>query len=284
MQVCSRSWYKLSKRGASGSKTRHEASEAETRPARALGSSCLLAQKSSMWGYCLYIRLLAQESSRTRVLVLRIYKQYPHIEDSCARRRTRVLVREDVRSPHILLVYSFACSNIFPHKSDFLTLDFWLLCANIRRLLCDHTRLPPKCIFSHKGLSIYTEIIGLFCKRALQKRRYSAKETCNFKEDAYAKIYVFHRSVHSRTRVFQFRKSALYCQIWQHRRKPKIKLLSQKNHMFSDLAAQTWAKKTHIFAKESSNSTNEPCTVRPGSADANLKESHSLKRAIYFQT
>jgi len=24
--------------------------------------------------------------------------------------------------------------------------------------------------------------IGLFCKRALSKRRYSAKETCNFKE------------------------------------------------------------------------------------------------------
>ena len=250
MQVCSRSWYKLSKRGASGSKTRHEASEAETRPARALGSSCLLA---------------------------------PHV---FSKQYVRTLAREDMRhkSPHILLVYSFACSNIFSHKSDFLTLDFWLLCANIRRLLCDHTRLPPKCIFSHKGLSIYTEIIGLFCKRALQKRRYSAKETCNFKEDAYAKIYVFHRSVHSRTRVFQFRKSALYCQIWQHRRKPKIKLLSQKNHMFSDLAAQTWAKKTHIFAKESSNSTNEPCTVRPGSADANLKESYSLKRAIYFQT
>ena len=28
--------------------------------------------------------------------------------------------------------------------------------------------------------SVVDQIISLFCKRALQKRRYSAKETCNF--------------------------------------------------------------------------------------------------------
>ena len=31
-------------------------------------------------------------------------------------------------------------------------------------------------------ISRLLKIIGLFCKRALQKRRYSAKETYNFKE------------------------------------------------------------------------------------------------------
>ena len=31
-------------------------------------------------------------------------------------------------------------------------------------------------------ISRLLKIIGLFCKRALLKRRYSAKETCNFKE------------------------------------------------------------------------------------------------------
>ena len=31
-------------------------------------------------------------------------------------------------------------------------------------------------------ISIHLKIIGLFCKRALQKRQYSAKETYNFKE------------------------------------------------------------------------------------------------------
>jgi len=30
------------------------------------------------------------------------------------------------------------------------------------------------------SVSKIDKIIGLFCKRALQKRRYSAKETCNF--------------------------------------------------------------------------------------------------------
>jgi len=31
-------------------------------------------------------------------------------------------------------------------------------------------------------ISSLLKIIGLFCKRALEKRRYSAKETYNFKE------------------------------------------------------------------------------------------------------
>jgi len=31
-------------------------------------------------------------------------------------------------------------------------------------------------------ISRLLKIIGLFCKRALQKRRYSAKETCHFEE------------------------------------------------------------------------------------------------------
>jgi len=33
-------------------------------------------------------------------------------------------------------------------------------------------------------MSRLLKIIGLFCKRALHKRRYSAKETCNFKDPA----------------------------------------------------------------------------------------------------
>jgi len=34
--------------------------------------------------------------------------------------------------------------------------------------------------YGHATLSRLLNIIGLFCKRALEKRRYSAKETCNF--------------------------------------------------------------------------------------------------------
>ena len=38
------------------------------------------------------------------------------------------------------------------------------------------------CAYGVASISRLLQIIGLFCKRALQKRRYSAKETCNFKE------------------------------------------------------------------------------------------------------
>jgi len=39
-----------------------------------------------------------------------------------------------------------------------------------------------KFIYGVASTSRLLEFIGLFCKRALQKRLYSAKETCNFKE------------------------------------------------------------------------------------------------------
>ena len=43
------------------------------------------------------------------------------------------------------------------------------------------------------------KIISLFCKRALQKRRYSAKETCNFKEPTNRSHHL-HRHTHTITR------------------------------------------------------------------------------------
>ena len=52
-------------------------------------------------------------------------------------------------------VYPFPCRNIFVCGAD------WYGVATISRLL---------------------KMIGLFCKRAIQNRRYSVKETCNFKE------------------------------------------------------------------------------------------------------
>jgi len=44
-----------------------------------------------------------------------------------------------------------------------------------------------RCLDTGRGYGVATisrllKIISLFCKRALQKRQYSAKETCNFKE------------------------------------------------------------------------------------------------------
>ena len=41
---------------------------------------------------------------------------------------------------------------------------------------------PPPPLYGVATISTRLKIIGLFCKRALQKRRYFAKETCNFKE------------------------------------------------------------------------------------------------------
>jgi len=39
-----------------------------------------------------------------------------------------------------------------------------------------------ECFYGEATISRLCKIIGLFCKRALEKRRYSAKETYNFKE------------------------------------------------------------------------------------------------------
>jgi len=41
---------------------------------------------------------------------------------------------------------------------------------------------PSHILYGVATISRLLEIIRLFCKRALQKRLYSAKETCNFKE------------------------------------------------------------------------------------------------------
>jgi len=40
----------------------------------------------------------------------------------------------------------------------------------------------PEFDYGVASISRLLKIIGLFCKKALQKRRYSAKETYNFKE------------------------------------------------------------------------------------------------------
>ena len=45
------------------------------------------------------------------------------------------------------------------------------------------------------------KIIGLFCKRALQKRRYSAKETCNIKEPTTCSQCSTTNTVHEIIRV-----------------------------------------------------------------------------------
>jgi len=42
--------------------------------------------------------------------------------------------------------------------------------------------LQQKNVYGVATISRLLKIIGLFCKRALEKRQYSAKETCNFKE------------------------------------------------------------------------------------------------------
>ena len=51
-----------------------------------------------------------------------------------------------------------------------------------RRLIIHATCATCSCTSGVATISRLLEIIGLFCKSALQKRRYSAKETCNFKE------------------------------------------------------------------------------------------------------
>ena len=48
-----------------------------------------------------------------------------------------------------------------------------------------YINFPRKSSFSdmmYIFIKMYLKMIGLFCKRALQKRRYSAKETYNFQE------------------------------------------------------------------------------------------------------
>jgi len=44
------------------------------------------------------------------------------------------------------------------------------------------------------------QIIGLFCKRALQKRRYPAKETYNFKEPIHTQNEIYSRTHNSHVR------------------------------------------------------------------------------------
>jgi len=53
--------------------------------------------------------------------------------------------------------------------------------------ICDESRQVSVsfilvCCYGVASISRFLKIIGLFCKRALLKRLYSAKETYNFKE------------------------------------------------------------------------------------------------------
>ena len=47
-------------------------------------------------------------------------------------------------------------------------------------------------VYGEPTLSRLLKIIGLFCKRALKKRLYSAKETCNFKEPIHRSHPITH--------------------------------------------------------------------------------------------
>ena len=63
------------------------------------------------------------------------------------------------------------------------------------------------CSYGVATISRLLEIIGLFCKRALQKRSYSAKKTCHFKEPTNRSpistccnhIYMLHPYLHVAT-------------------------------------------------------------------------------------
>ena len=54
----------------------------------------------------------------------------------------------------------------------------WLCCMDIYRRPSLQSRIP----YGVASISRLLEILGLFCKRALWKRPYSSKETCNLKE------------------------------------------------------------------------------------------------------
>ena len=67
---------------------------------------------------------------------------------------------------------------VFP----FSLLDFFWCTRTLTRLASLGTRLPLSIQYGVATTSRLRKITGLFCKRALEKRLYSAKETYNFKE------------------------------------------------------------------------------------------------------
>ena len=74
-----------------------------------------------------------------------------------------------------MYVYIYICLYIYIHIYIYI---------NIHIYIYVHSRPASECNLgpSH-GVALISridKIIGLFCKRALQKRRYFAKETCNF--------------------------------------------------------------------------------------------------------
>jgi len=94
--------------------------------------------------------------------------------------------------------------------------------------ICIHSTEP----YGVASISRLLKILGLFCKRALQKRRYSAKETYNFKKPtnhshpiwsleraagSYCENLKTRISRHSPMRVFQTSTRALLSGSWKLR-------------------------------------------------------------------
>ena len=52
------------------------------------------------------------------------------------------------------------------------------ICTHV--IICIYMNKKRQDCYGVASVSRINKITGLFCKRALQKRRYSAKETCNF--------------------------------------------------------------------------------------------------------
>jgi len=77
---------------------------------------------------------------------------------------------------HLSHVYILVCVNIWrqTNTSSCVTCVHTGICQDEDRLVETPTRVAT--------ISRHLKIVGLFCKRALQKRLYSAKETYNFKE------------------------------------------------------------------------------------------------------
>jgi len=96
------------------------------------------------------------------------------------------------------MTYSYVTWHIFEWRYSIMC-GVWGYFAQVRLFSHPRQAIPKRCICTGHDSYIYVtwrictwygvapisrllKVIGLFCKRALQKRRYSAKETYNFKE------------------------------------------------------------------------------------------------------
>jgi len=92
------------------------------------------------------------------------------------RYQKRIRALRHRRVCHYYEGYTYICIYIFNLYVDTYTHD---ISAHINQ--CIHVRHCRVCHYGVASISRLLKIICLFCKRALQNRRYSAKETYNFK-------------------------------------------------------------------------------------------------------